>query len=406
MRYHTLGTLPPKKHIRFPKPEGGLYTEQLFSTRGFSGPMSTLYHANEPTEVSRFEDAGSVKPVYVEEHAVQHRHLLTKGLKPFGDAVTGRKLLMGNSDVEWHQVVVAEPMTWLYKNADGDEILFIHDGAGKLSSLFGELTFRPGDYIVIPRGTVWRIDFDQHPVRMVALVSYGPVSIPKRYRNEFGQLLEHAPYTERDLRAPTQLVEPQGRVETQVMIRARHRHALYTHPYHPFDVVGWDGHVYPFTFNILDFQPITGQIHMPPPIHQTFHAGWGSGESGGFVVCSFCPRMLDYHPEAIVVPYNHSNVDSDEVLYYVNDKFGSRKGIEEGSITLHPLGLPHGPQPGAVEASFGATRTEELAMMVDTFHPFKLAATAFEIEDPGYWESWKKGGRPAPGSEPNPLVSE
>ena len=403
MRYHTLGRLPAKKHIRFRKPDGTLYTEQLFSTRGFSGPMSTLYHENEPTEVGGFEDAGSVQPVYVEEHAVQHRHLKTGRMDPSGDAISGRRLLMGNQDLEWHQLVVAEPMSHLYKNADGDEILFVHDGKGTLSSLFGELDFGPGDYLVIPRGTIWRIDFESHPVRLVTLVSYGPVEIPRRYRNEFGQILESAPYTERDLRAPDRLVTPKGRVETTVMIRARNRHALYTYPYHPFDVVGWDGYTYPFAFQIRDFQPITGQIHMPPPIHQTFHAG---SDHGGFVVCSFCPRMLDTHPEAIAIPYNHSNVDSDEVLYYCNDKFGSRKGIEEGSITLHPLGIPHGPQPGAVEAAFGASRTEELAMMVDTFHPFRLAAAAFEIEDPGYWESWKRGGRPAPATEPNPLVSE
>jgi homogentisate 1,2-dioxygenase len=384
-RYHRLGSLPQKHHVQFRKPDGGLYTEQLFSTRGFSGPMSTLYHIHQPTEVIGWEDRGSVKPVYLEDEPLRHRHLRTAALPPKGDAISGRVLLMGNQDVEWYQAHIAEPMPTLYKNAEGDECLFIHDGSGTLRSIFGDVPFRPGDYLVIPRGTIYRLDFDSLPVRMIALVSHGPIEVPRRYRNEFGQLLEHAPYSERDLRAPSDLPVHEGRAETQVLIRARDRHTLYTYPYHPFDVVGWDGFVYPYAFNIHDFSPITGKLHMPPPIHQTF-----AGHN--FVICSFCPRMLDTHPEAIVVPYNHSNVDSDEVLYYCNDKFGSRRGIEEGSITLHPLGIPHGPQPGAVEASLGATRTEELAVMVDTFHPFRLAAGALEIEDPRYWESWKTRG--------------
>ena len=403
MRYLHLGEIPAKKHVRYEKPDGGLYTEQVFSTRGFSGPLSTLYHRNAPTEVSGFEDVGSVEPKYAETHAVQHRHLKTGALPPCGDAISGRRLLMGNADLEWHQLNVAEPMPTLYKNADGDELLFVHDGRGTLSTLFGELDFGPGDYLLIPRGTIWRIDFESYPVRMIALVSYGPIEVPRRYRNEFGQILEHAPYTERDLRGPSRLPQREVREETKVTIRARNRHAVYTYPYHPFDVVGWDGYVWPLAFDIRAFQPITGQIHQPPPVHQTFHAP-------GFVVCSFCPRMLDTHPDAVVVPYAHSNVDSDEVLYYVNDKFGSRKGIEEGSITLHPLGLPHGPQPGAVEASRGAKRTEELAVMVDTFHPFRLAEAAFAIEDPRYWESWKSAPIPVPPDaarpEANPKVSE
>ena len=381
-RYHRLGELPQKHHVQFRKPDGGLYTEQVFGTRGFSGPMSTLYHIHAPTEVAGWEDRGSVKPVYLEDEPLRHRHLKTRSMAPKGDAVSGRVLLMGNQDVTWSQAVVAEQMPTYYKNADGDECLFVHDGSGRLESMFGTLSFRPGDYLVIPRGVIYRLVFDVLPVRMIALVSFGPIEVPRRYRNELGQLLEHAPYTERDMRAPEALPVFDERSSHRVLIRARDRLTLYTYPYHPFDVVGWDGYVFPFAFNINDFSPITGKLHMPPPIHQTF-----AGHN--FVVCSFCPRMLDYHPEAIVVPYNHSNVDSDEVLYYCNDKFGSRRGIEEGSITLHPLGIPHGPQPGATEASIGATRTEELAVMVDTFHPFKLAAGALEIEDPTYWESWK-----------------
>lgn len=382
MRYHRLGSLPKKHHIQFRKPDGGLYTEQLFSTRGFSGPMSTLYHINQPTEVSGWEDRGSVKVTYLEDEPLRHRHLKSRPMQPKGDAISGRIPLMGNSDMEWHQVVVAEPMKSFYKNADGDEILFVHDGSGVLHSMFGRITFKPGDYLVIPRGVIYRLDFDAHPVRMIALVSYGPVEIPRRYRNEYGQILEHAPYKERDFRAPEALDTFDEEGDYEVVVRARNRLTAYKFPYHPFDVVGWDGYVFPYAFSIHDFQPITGKLHMPPPIHQTFHAA-------GFVVCSFCPRMLDYHPEAVAIPYAHSNVDSDEVLYYCNDKFGSRKGIEEGSITLHPLGIPHGPQPGAVEAALGHTKTEELAVMVDTFHPLKLTAQALELEDPAYWQSWK-----------------
>jgi homogentisate 1,2-dioxygenase len=380
-RYHRLGNLPHKHHTQFRKPDGGLYTEQLFSTRGFSGPMSTLYHVNMPTEVSGWEDRGSVHPVYAPDEPLRHRHLKTARLKPCGDAVTGRVTLMGNQDVTWSQVVVADQMETYYKNADGDECLFIHDGSGTLESLFGTITFGPGDYLVIPRGTIYKLNFDKLPVKMIAIVSFGSIEVPRRYRNDYGQLLEHAPYTERDLRAPEALPVHDERTPQSVLIRARNRLTLYHYPYHPLDVVGWDGFVFPFAFSIHDFQPITGKLHMPPPIHQTF-------QGNGFVVCSFCPRMLDYHPEAIAIPYNHSNVDSDEVMYYVNDKYGARKGIEEGSITLHPLGIPHGPQPGAVEASLGATKTEELAVMVDTFHPFKLTTSSFEIEDPDYWKSW------------------
>ena len=380
-RYVSLGELPHKHHTQFRRPDGKLYTEQLFSTRGFSGPMSTLYHYNQPTEVSGWEDRGSIAVEYLTDEPLRHRHLKTAQLSPCGDAVSGRKLLMGNQDATWSQACAAEQMEAYYKNADGDECLFIQDGAGTMESLFGTIKFKAGDYLVVPRGTIYKLIFDALPSRLTAIVSFGPIEVPKRYRNEYGQLLEHAPYTERDLRPPEELPVHTEREPQSVLIRARNRLTLYHYPYHPLDVVGWDGYVFPFAFSIHDFSPITGKLHMPPPIHQTF-------QGNGFVVCSFCPRMLDYHPEAIAIPYNHSNVDSDEVMYYVNDKYGARKGIEEGSITLHPLGIPHGPQPGAVEASLGATRTEELAVMVDTFHPFKLAAGAGEIEDPDYWRSW------------------
>lgn len=384
IRYHALGQLPPKKHIQFRKPSGELYTEQLFSTHGFSGPMSTMYHINQPTEVSGWEDLGKVKPEYLDDEALRHRHFKTARMQPHGNFLSGRIPLMGNGDCTWLQALIAEPMKpkCFYKNAEADEILFFHDGEGVLESMYGDVEIRPGDYVVVPRGTIYRVELKSYPSRMIAIESFGPVSTPKRYRNQYGQMMEHAPFTERDFRPPHELKTYDIREEHEVIVASRGRHTLYKYPFHPFDIVGWDGFVYPVAFSIHDFQPITGQIHMPPPIHQTFIGN-------GFVICSFCPRILDFHPEAIKIPYNHSNVDSDEVLYYCNDKFGSRKGIEEGSITLHPLGIPHGPQPGAVEASMPHTETKELAVMLDTYRPLKMTAQSLEIEDPDYWKSWQ-----------------
>lgn len=385
-RYVRLGNLPERRHIQFRKPDGGLYAEQLFGTRGFSGPMSLMYHINLPTEVKSWEDKGSAAVTYLEDEPLRHRHLKTSRMKPSGDAIWGRVPLLGNHEVIWSQALVSEQMSTFYKNAEADECLFVHDATGVLESMFGTVTFKPGDYLVIPRGVIYRLVFDTLPVRMIVIESGGPIETPRRYRNEYGQLLEHAPFQERDFRPPTELVTMDQKGDFPVLIKARNRYTLYTYPYHPFDIVGWDGFVFPYAFSIHDFAPITGKLHMPPPIHQTFQAP-------GFVICSFCPRMLDFHPDAVVIPYNHSNVDSDEVLYYCNDKFGSRKGIEEGSITLHPLGIPHGPQPGAVEASIGAKETKELAVMLDTFNPLKLTKNALELEDPDYWKSWQTANR-------------
>lgn len=384
IRYHRMGDLPAKKHIQFRKPDGSLHREQLFSTHGFSGPLSTMMHLHEPTEVTGWEDLGSVKVSFLDDEPLRHRHLKTAQMTPKGDFVSGRVPLMGNNQVVWNQALVAQglPENTFYKNAEADEILFLHDGGATLRSMYGTMTLRPLDYVVVPRGTIYRLDFDMYPARMLAIESNGPVTTPKRYRNEYGQLLEHAPYTERDFRAPELLETYDQKGEFHVIVKARHRHTLYHYPWHPFDIVGWDGFVWPAAFNIMDFQPIVGKNHMPPPIHQTFAAP-------GFVICSFCPRLLDFHPEAIVVPYVHSNVDSDEILYYCNDKFGSRKGIEEGSITIHPLGIPHGPQPGAVEASLGAKQTNELAVMLDTHGPLSLTEAALGIEEPSYWKSWQ-----------------
>jgi homogentisate 1,2-dioxygenase len=381
-RYVQLGKVPKKRHIAFRKPDGGLYSEQVIGVHGFSGIMSVAYHINLPTRIAKFQARGTVAPEYVAHEPLHHRHLKTRLMKPCGDPVSGRIPLMGNNDVLWSQALVADQMDYFYKNADGDDVLLMHDGSGIVETMYGPLPYRPGDYVVIPRGTIYKVVMDSVPQRMLSILAFSHVETPKRYRNEYGQLLEHAPYTERDFHPPTELATHDEKGSFKVLVRARGELTELTYDFHPFDIVGWDGYVYPYTFNINDFQPITGMLHMPPPIHQTFQAG-------NFVICSFCPRMLDYHPEAVPVPYNHSNVDSDEVLYYVNGNFGSRKGIEEGSITLHPLGIPHGPQPGVAEASLGATRTEELAVMVDTFHPLKLTREALEIEDDSYWKSWQ-----------------
>jgi homogentisate 1,2-dioxygenase len=381
-RYVQLGKVPGKRHTAFRKPDGGLYTEQLLGVHGFSGMQSIAYHINMPTRVAGWEPKGRVAPEFLAHEPLRHRHLKTRLLKPCGDPISGRIALMGNSDVIWHQIYPAEQMDYFFKNADGDELYFMHDGSGVLESMYGDVPYKPGDYIVVPRGTIYKIQMDETPQRMIVLQSAGHIEIPKRYRNNYGQLLEHAPYCERDIHPPRELKTYDEKGDFRVLVRARGDLTEYHYDYHPFDVVGWDGFVYPWTFNINDFMPITGKVHMPPPIHQTF-------EAHNYVVCSFCPRMLDYHPEAIPVPYVHSNIDSDEVLYYVNGNFGSRKGIEEGSITLHPLGIPHGPQPGIAEASLGATKTEELAVMMDTFYPLMLTKEAVALEDDSYWKSWK-----------------
>lgn len=381
-RYVAMGKLPAKRHIAFRRPDGGLYTEQVIGIHGFSGLMSVTYHINLPTRITEFKHKGTNKPEYVEHEPLHHRHLKTQRMKPCGDPVSGRIAMMGNGDVVWSQVLAADAMEYFFKNADGDEVIFMHDGTGIVETMFGDVIYKPGDYVVIPRGTIYRIVMDKAPQRMLHILAFSHIETPKRYRNAYGQMLEHAPYSERDFHPPVELKTHDERGNFKVLVQARGELTELTYDFHPFDIVGWDGFVYPYTFNIGDFQPITGMVHMPPPTHQTF-------EAHNFVVCSFCPRMLDFHPEAVPVPYNHSNVDSDEVLYYVNGNFGSRKGIEEGSITLHPLGIPHGPQPGVAEASLGATRTEELAVMVDTFHPLKLTREALEIEDDSYWKSWK-----------------
>ncbi len=380
--YYAMGKIPHKRHTQFRKPDGTLYAEELFGEEGFSGVESLLYHQHPPTRVSKIARHGSVCLDEWQQDEHRHHHLKTADAAAGGDPVEGRHLLMYNSDCAISVVRPTEPMNYFYRNAQGDELLFVHEGKGDLETTFGTLPYGEGDYLVIPRGTTWRLQPSDGAQRFLVVEAYGgAIQPPKRYRNQFGQLLEHSPYCERDLRPPSELPVHEERGEFDVRVRVNNEVMTYTYDFHPLDVVGWDGYLYPYAFSIHDFEPITGRVHQPPPVHQTF-------EGPNFVVCSFCPRKLDYHPEAVPVPYNHSNIDSDEMIYYVSGDFSSRKGVEVSSITLHPRGIPHGPHPGTVEKSLGAERTEELAVMVDTFRPLKLGSAAEGMDDPKYPFSW------------------
>lgn len=380
--YHRLGSIPDKRHTQFRKPDGTLYSEQLFSTRGFSSDYSLLYHTHPPTEIIRVEDAVDCAPQVAEGFMLKHRSFDGFRIAPESDFLKSRQPVLVNQDC---QIILAAPSQGLedsfFKNADADELLFIHEGHGVLRTQYGRIAFRPGDYLIIPRGTIYQISFEDGRNRLFILESSSPIEFPKKYRSPLGQLLEHAPYCERDLRLPVEL-ETRDQ-EGDFLIRVKKQQHIYPIHYrhHPFDVAGWDGCAYPFALSIHDFEPITGRVHQPPPVHLTF-------EGQNFVVCSFCPRLFDYHPLAIPAPYNHSNIDSDEVLYYVEGEFMSRKHVKRGQITLHPAGIPHGPHPGAVEKSIGARETRELAVMVDTFHPLQLTRQALEIEEEGYVMSW------------------
>jgi homogentisate 1,2-dioxygenase len=380
--YYKLGEIPQKRHTQFRKPDGGLYSEQLFSTEGFSNDYSLLYHIHPPTQIIKTEKPVNVAPQIAEEKMLSHRSFEGFNVKPAKDFLESRMPVLVNNDMH---IVLAAPQQsttgYFYKNADADEMLFIHEGSGVLKTMYGELMFSYGDYLVIPRGTIYQIHFNNENNRLFIVESFSPIRFPKKYLSKYGQLLEHSPYTDRDIRPPENLqtINEKG----DFMIKTKKKAVLYNIHYasHPFDVVGWDGCCYPFAFSIHDFEPITGRVHQPPPVHQTF-------EANNFVVCSFCPRLFDYHPQAIPAPYNHSNIDSDEVIYYVDGDFMSRKNVTRGMITLHPAGIPHGPHPGAVEKSIGAKETKELAVMVDTFHPLMLTKQAHDIENENYVMSW------------------
>jgi homogentisate 1,2-dioxygenase len=387
MRYHRLGQLPRKRHVQF-RDNGRLLVEEVLGFEGFSGNESILYHLQSPCRIA---DAGEFTPLERDEwvpDAHVHRHLETGGVEPEGDPISGRRVLMWNNDLEVSICKPEEETETFYRNGEGDELIFVHEGSGTLETVFGSLPFGEHDYLVIPRGTTCRFSLDSLPQLWLVFHTPGELETPSRYRNRYGQLLESAPYSQRDFRPPEELITHRDAGEHELVVRVRGGLQQYTLDYHPFDVVGWDGYVYPYAFNIHDFEPRTGRIHLPPPTHQTF-------QGPNFVICSFCPRELDYDPEAIPLPYHHSNLQSEEIIYYVSGEFGSRKGIEVGSITVHPSGLPHGPQPGLVEKSLGKRRTEELAVMWDTFRPLRLGPLARELDDPSYAYSWRTG-EPAP----------
>jgi homogentisate 1,2-dioxygenase len=381
--YYRLGNIPHKRHTQFRKEDGGLYREEVMGLEGFSGLQSILYHHFLPPRVVHTEDLGAVQTTYVDFGPIRHRAFATGDVPAGGDPVTARRVLLGNQDVTLGISRPTQSMNYFYRNAQAYEVWYTHEGEGVLHSQFGRLAFSPGDYVVIPFGTTWRMELDGS-ARFFVIESPGQIVPPKRYRNEFGQLLEHAPYCERDIRPPERLDTYPERGEYEVRVKARDHLTRHILDHHPLDVVGWDGYLFPWAFSIHDFEPITGRVHQPPPVHQTFAAR-------NFVVCSFVPRLFDYHPQGIPAPYNHSNVNSDEVIYYAEGDFMSRKDINRSDITLHPSGLPHGPQPGATEASIGKEKTDELAVMVDTFHPLHLTTDALEFEKPEYMDSWLAG---------------
>lgn len=380
--YYRLGQLPHKRHVQFRQPDGSLYHEEVMGIHGFSGAQSILYHLKPPTQVLHMEVLRRDELEYEEQGPLRPRHFLTGQMASGGDALEARQPLLGNQDVTLSVSCPDRPMSYWYKHSAGDDVLFIHDGEGVLETQFGVLRYRPGDYLVAPTGVMWRLLPDEGSAqRHLVIEAYGHIEPPKRYLNAYGQFLEHSPYCERDIRPPDELITHDESGEFELRVKGRGLLTRFIYPHHPLDVVGWDGHLWPFAFNIEDFEPITGRIHQPPPVHQTF-------DGPGFVVCSFVPRLFDYHPLAIPAPYNHSNVDSDEVLYYVEGEFMSRKGIERASITVHPNGIPHGPHPGTYEGSIGKRETHELAVMVDTFRPLSATARAQDLEDERYPQSW------------------
>ena len=376
--YQKRGEIPNKRHIQFRDDSGNLYWEELISREGFSHMYSNVYHIYPPTGV---EAVGELKKINLvsADQTHRHHHIRTANMNSNGDAISSRIPLFFNSDLVISKAHVSDSMNTLYRNGNADEVLFIHTGSGIFKSNFGNMALTPGDYVVIPRGVIWQIDVAQD-MRMIITESSGPIETPTRYRNKFGQLLEHSPFSERDIRTP-EFENPVDDAPMEVEVKLRHGIQTYGYQHHPFDLVGWDGYYFPYIFNINDFMPITGKIHQPPPVHQTFQAH-------GFVICSFVPRLFDYHGESVPAPYAHSNVDSDEVIYYVEGNFMSRKDIDEESITYHPMGLPHGPQPGKIEESLGAKETNELAVMIDTFKPLNMTKAALNVDDEDYPYSW------------------
>ncbi len=380
--YHKLGSIPSKRHVQFRKKNGELYSEQLVSTEGFSDLYSLVYHCHPPTLVKAIDEPYSVDPEVVIRKNMQHRSFKGFDVKPQTDYLESRVPVLVNNDCHISLAAPTASLTdYFFKNSAADEMIFVHRGSGTLRTIYGNIKFQYGDHLMIPRGTIYQLRFDTADNRLFIVESFSPIRFPKRYVNRSGQLLEHAPFYERDIRKPEDLETHDEKGDFLVKIKRDDMIFPYHYATHPFDLVGWDGFHYPYALSIHEFEPITGRIHQPPPVHQTF-------EAHNFVTCAFVPRLYDYHPQSIPAPYNHSNVDSDEVLYYVAGDFMSRKHVEQGMITLHPIGIPHGPHPGTVEKSIGKKGTEELAVMVDTFKPLYITRQALEIEDPDYYRSW------------------
>jgi homogentisate 1,2-dioxygenase len=378
-----LGKIPAKRHTVYRQPNGKLYAEELVSTEGFSGMYSLVYHTHPPTIVKSLGTPYSVEPKIAKEKHLRHTSLLGFNIKQEDDYLKSRKPVLVNADLQISLAAPKKSMTdYFYKNSQADEVIFIHKGTGTLKTGFGKIKFSYGDYLVVPRGTIYQMEFDDENNRLFIIESYSPIRFPKRYQNQFGQLMEHAPFCERDIRRPNDLETFDQEGDFKILIKKQGLIYPYTYGTHPFDFIGWDGYHYPWAFSIHNFEPITGRVHQPPPVHQTF-------EAHNFVICSFVPRKYDYHPEAIPAPYNHSNVDSDEVLYYVDGDFMSRKSVVQGQITLHPGGIPHGPHPGSVEKSIGKEKTDELAVMIDPFRPLMITEEALLIEDENYHKSWQ-----------------
>ena len=380
--YHKLGKIPQKRHTQFRQPNGELYNEQLFGTIGFDGMSSLLYHTHRPTMVKSIGEAIDMTPKVAVEKSVTARKLIGFNVAPKDDFLESREPMLINSDVHIGLAAPRKSMTtYFYKNADADEMLFIHKGTGTLRTLVGNIQFEYGDYLIIPRGMIYQMEFDTEDNRILYAESFHPLYTPKRYRNHFGQLLEHSPFCERDYKLPQDLETHDEIGDFTIKVKKQGMLHSLVYASHPFDVIGWDGYNFPYGFSIHNFEPITGRVHQPPPVHQTF-------ETKAFVICSFVPRMYDYHPLAIPAPYNHSNIDSDEMLYYVDGDFMSRNDIDQGYISLHPGGIPHGPHPGAYERSIGKKETGELAVMIDTFKPLQVTENAMRIDDGKYYRSW------------------
>lgn len=385
MRYHKLGDIPKKRHVVFKDENDNHRYEQLFGTEGFSGVSSLLYHIHRPTQMLKFGEPIDVTPIAAIEKNITPRLVQGFKAKPTDDFLEARTPLFFNNDLIMGVAAPRKSMTdYFYKNGQCDEMLFIHEGSGTLKTFLGDIKFEYGDYLIIPRGTIYQMEFDTENNRLFFMESFSPIETPKRYRNKYGQLLEHSPFCERDMKMPEYKAPIDEKGEFLINVKKAGMIHPITYATHPFDVVGWDGYFYPYGFSIHDFEPITGRIHQPPPVHQNF-------EGNNYVVCSFVPRLYDYHPDAVPAPYNHSNIDSEEVLYYVDGDFMSRNHIEKGYFTLHPGGIPHGPHPGAMERSIGQKETGELALMVDPFYPLKMTQAAVDLEDDSYKTSWLEG---------------